>query len=265
MDDERTSSGSGRHPSRRRRKPAATRQESVQRSVTEVPRRPARDRPARRHIHWARHGIEFLVIVAGIMVSFLLNEWRKEMQDRRTEQQLLGDLITDLRQDSLNLAREINEMQWIVGLTERLSRHVDEPIPADSITDVLGPSMSYSRIPFQLVTYHAMRSSGTLSLLQDRDLVRDLMMLYEQDYFKIQEMSDIDKRFSLDRIFPFADARVLLIAPEMEAMDRMARETEWRNLLFSSLFFKGILIDAMQEQLGTIDRLLRRIEASQRH
>lgn len=260
MDDERTSSGSGRHPSRRRRKPAATRQQDVKRSEAAAPRGPSRERPARRRIHWARHAVEFFVIVAGIMVSFLLNEWRQEVKDRRTEQALLRDLLTDLRQDSLTLTKEIEEIEQVTRYAQRLIDHAEVVIPRDSIGRMLALSLSYSRMPLQRVTYQAMRSTGHTSLMRDRELLYDVLKLYEQDYFMIDEICDIDKRFVVDRMFPFVDTRVDIMDPDLDALKAMFSTVQWRNLIQSSRYFKQYLIQMMRSERDTVDGLMRRIE-----
>jgi len=246
--------------SRRRRKPSPGRTPSAERADRSGPSPSSKPSPSNRRIHWQRHALEFFVIVAGIMVSFLLNDWRQERQDRRDEQRLLNDLLVDLRQDSLNLANEIAETMGILSRLERLARHAEQPIPQDSIPGILGPTLSYSRIPFQQVTYHAMRATGGMALIRDQDLLRDLLLLYEQQYFMLQELSDLDKRYALERIFPYVDSRIVVFQGDSEALDRMAQETEWKNLLFISNFFKGENLAIMRRQGEMVNGLMRRIE-----
>jgi hypothetical protein len=240
MDERKQHEGSHR----RRRQPATTRAPKAQRVEPSAARRP--QRPAARHIHWARHGIEFLVIVAGIMVSFLLNEWRQERQDRREEQRLLGDLLEDLRQDSLHLANEVDMLLMILDFSGRLERHAENRIPTDSIHSILGPSLAYSRIPLRQVTYRTMIGSGGTALVRDPELMRDLLLLYEQDYFMFAELSEIDKRTSMERMLPYVEKRIDIRSPDPKDFETMTADTEWKNHLYMSMYFKSTLVQYMR-------------------
>lgn len=200
------------------------------------------------------------MIVTGIMVSFLLNEWRQEVKDRGTEQALLRDLLTDLRQDSVTLANEITEIDQVMRYSQRLIEHAEVALPPDSVGRMLASCLSYSRIPLQRVTYQAMRSTGSTGLLRDRELLHDVLKLYEQDYFMIDEICDIDKRFVVDRMFPYVDARVDILDPDMDVLRSMFRDVQWRNLIQSSRYFKQYLIQMMRSELEAVDDLIRRIE-----
>jgi len=245
---------------RRRRKPAATRQQGDARPVSTAPRPTGTTNTARRRIHWARHGIEFLVIVAGIMVSFLLNEWRKEQQDRREEQRLLGDLLEDLRQDSLHLANEVDALLMILDFSNRLDRHAQDPIPADSIHTNLGPSLAYSRIPLRQVTYRTMVGSGGTGLVRDPDLMRDLLLLYEQDYFMFAELSEIDKRASLERMIPYVEKHLDIRHPDPKDFDAMTAETQWKNHLYMSMYFKSELVHYMRTLSEKVHAIMQRVD-----
>ena len=50
-------------------------------------------------IPWSRLFAEFAVIVLGVTVALLADEWRAGRMDRETERVLLGRLATDLRTD----------------------------------------------------------------------------------------------------------------------------------------------------------------------
>ena len=242
---------------RRRRKPAAVRRTTEERTPP-TSTRPSQ-RPTRR-IHWARHGIEFLVIVAGIMVSFLLNEWRQERQDRREEQRLLGDLLEDLRQDSLHLANEVDMLLMILDFSGRLERHAENRIPTDSIHSILGPSLAYSRIPLRQVTYRTMIGSGGTALVRDPELMRDLLLLYEQDYFMFAELSEIDKRTSMERMIPYVEKRIDLRSPDPKDFETMTADTEWKNHLYMSMYFKSTLVQYMRTLGEKVHTIMERVE-----
>ncbi|MBX2980770.1 MAG: hypothetical protein KF905_15900 [Flavobacteriales bacterium] len=212
-----------------------------------------------RRIQWSKHGIEFLVIVFGIMVSFLLNEWRQERNERIQEQRLLADLRDDLRNDSAAFAQEMRDLELILSSIARLKQHSETPIPADSVLRFLGPPLSYVGISAQDVTYQAMKSTGSVALVRDKDLLRDIFSLYGYRYFMLREAADIDKRMVLDHMLPLVNERFLLRTADGAVMDRLMADTNWQNLIDFSEFHKTRILELLRKEQAHIELLITRI------
>lgn len=244
---------------RRRRKPASVRRMDDVRPREAKERQQPRITPARR-INWGRYGIEFLVIVAGIMVSFLLNEWRQERSDRLEERRLLMDLLDDIRQDSLIMALEVEELGSTLQLGKRLLAHQTNRVHPDSVLAHLLPLMSYTAVPFTQVTYHSMRATRTASLIRDRGLLRDILELHESRYFGLREMFNIDRFQVVERMFPVTERHIRLSEADTERLDQLLADPEWRNLAFHGLLFKKKIATMLTEEIAHGDTLMRRIE-----
>ncbi len=201
------------------------------------------------------------MIVAGIMVSFLLNEWRQDRQDQQDEQQLLHDLRDDLRQDSLAMSIELHDLEWILARSERLKTHSQYPIPEDSLLQYLGPPLSYFTAPFQEVTYQAMRATRSAALIRDDALLKDIFNLYEQRYFMLREMASIDKHMVLDRMFPVLERQLFLLDANMVEFERLMADLEWRNLMEHGHMHKQRIVQRLKDEIAHGDSLMRRIEA----
>lgn len=199
------------------------------------------------------------MIVAGIMVSFLLNEWRQERSERAQEQRLLADLRDDLRNDSAAFAHEIRDLELILSSIARLKKHGETPIPADSVLRFLGPPLSYVGVSTQDVTYQAMKSTGSVALVRDKDLLRDIFSLYGHRYFMLREGGDIDKRMVLDHMLPLVNERFLLRAADVAVMDRLMADTHWQNLIDFSEFHKTRILELLRKEQAHIHELIARI------
>ncbi|MCK5942835.1 MAG: hypothetical protein KAI24_12740 [Planctomycetes bacterium] len=75
----------------------------------------------RRHLRYL--AIELLVVVLGVSISLLLNEWRQHRADRAEEQRMLDSFAADLRQDHDELRRRIEQIE----VTNRLVQQVRAP------------------------------------------------------------------------------------------------------------------------------------------
>lgn len=205
--------------------------------------------------------LDFLVIVAGIMVSFLLNEWRQDEQDQRTEHRLLTSLRADLKADSLSLRSEIAELERI---TERGALLLDierTPDDLDSIAILLSACASYTTFPVNDLTYREISTTGRAELIQDPELLRNIIELYERHWEVLREYQSIDKWLVLERFFPYLEAHISLADPKADAFNAMREDPQWTNLLYNSIGFKTQLKGILEEQAARIDSLALQVDA----
>jgi len=201
------------------------------------------------------------VIIAGIMVSFLLNEWRQERKERSAELRLMADLRDDLRKDSLSIASEIKDMDMVLQSCARLNEHAARPLPADSVLRVLGPPLSYMGFWSQNVSYQAMKSTGSANLLQDKELLHDLTELHELRYAMLAEASDIDKRMVLEHMLPLVNQRIILRNASPADVTLLMQDTQWRNLVDFSMYHKVRTKDLMLKEQERVSGLIARLNA----
>ena len=54
-------------------------------------------------IRIGKYDIELLILIAGIMISFLLNEWRVSNQQKEEKNRIVNQFIDDLKADTLQI------------------------------------------------------------------------------------------------------------------------------------------------------------------
>ncbi|HMQ01120.1 MAG TPA: hypothetical protein PKC24_15170 [Cyclobacteriaceae bacterium] len=55
-----------------------------------------------------KYSLELLVIVAGISISFAIENWREDLQEEKTYKAILEELVMDLKADSTNYQRGVD-------------------------------------------------------------------------------------------------------------------------------------------------------------
>ncbi|MCB0795400.1 MAG: hypothetical protein KDB88_11740 [Flavobacteriales bacterium] len=199
--------------------------------------------------------MDLLVIVVGIMVSFLLNEWRQGKEDIRKEQRLLIALREDVRADSISFANELAELSELIELGMILVEREKLPTDPDSVMLLLSSCASYISFPFNDITYEEIRATGAGALIRDKALLRQIIEMYDKHLPMMREYQSIDKWMVLERVFPFLEPRLVLADPDPAVLEGLRNDTQWRNLVTSNAGFKAQMRGEMAEHLHRIDSL----------
>ncbi len=209
--------------------------------------------------NWTYYLGELVIIVVGIMLSFLLNEWRLGRQEQKQERVILENIRENLQEDQYLMEEEVKALHEVQRVTRR---YLDlEWVPEDSLRYYSGYLQVYSTFPFNNLAYREMEQTGESKFIRNRELLKQIISHYEKDYFAIKEYNEVDKRLILDRIMPYIDHhfpnRSRLLIPENE---EQLRASPFQNLVRNNFYFKAVQIQLYQAQMAKMDSLIRQIE-----
>lgn len=147
-----------------------------------------------------RLALEFAAIFIAVFLSFLAEDWREYLGERREEVRLLEGLIEDLDADTAYsevLAIPINDRAvrsglWLQANWSRAN------LPKDSLDwalDGLHRGMPYASTRSE---YEAAKNSGRLDLIQNRGLRRLINNHFEQTHGVLQQVSDMNLQFHFE-------------------------------------------------------------------
>lgn len=127
---------------------------------------------------------EIVLVVIGILIALQINNWNEDRLDRKRERELLGSMLTDLREDLRTIDSAVRGNHFLVDrigdLLETLREPLDQP---DSRRRMFIQSVAYTywyiRPEFSELTMSQLKSSGSLRLIEDAE-VRRAMLKYEQ-------------------------------------------------------------------------------------
>jgi len=132
--------------------------------------------------NWFAVGIDFVIVVAGILIAFQITTWNEQRQQHAREQQYLGRIAAELDNTILEIEDAIaltNERQ---ALGEYLLRTIADPelVRADPAT--FFGALIFSGYTFspriRSYAFDEMQSAGELNILRDRALRYDLTEFY---------------------------------------------------------------------------------------
>lgn len=133
--------------------------------------------------------LEFLLIVAGILVALGIDDWRQQRADRRAEQYFIAGLISDLREtrgDVADIVAEAADQTESADLV--LAALAGGDFQDRAGLEVAVVSMTPIEIAIDLVdaTYREILSAGGLALITDERLRADIGRFYSRASYRVE-------------------------------------------------------------------------------
>lgn len=127
--------------------------------------------------------LEFLIVIAGVVIGFQINAWNEDRQLAATERTLLASLYRDfasiLEDDVDRHDRAIEAPDRMRALSEAL-RAGPEPDDSDMIFEGLTTSINTMAVTPPSATYDELKATGALSRLSSDEL-RRLLAVFERN------------------------------------------------------------------------------------
>jgi len=164
--------------------------------------------------NWFGVGVDFFIVVIGILLAFQITEWANSRSDRIREKQIIADLLADLEIDRSQYANGLAagkfrvsaasaslvgaglppfEFDWKRSATDRVDYSFEmlelSSFPADRLdrlwTDVV---IGYHPTP-STSTYDTMVGAGETRIIRDRRIVRGIQV-YQNLAQSVREQND---------------------------------------------------------------------------
>lgn len=139
-----------------------------------------------------RISVEFLVIVAGVLVALAVDEWNDVRRARVQESVYLERLLDDLRMDTTTFSPGSNggaernaKIASLTALLEVAPRSVLEEEALRAVARDLAAATigSWGSLPTMRITYDELISTGSLGLIRDADVRRRIAVYYQNHEF----------------------------------------------------------------------------------
>lgn len=213
---------------------------------------------------WKYYFIEFLVIVAGITVSFLISEWSSTREDREQEIRLLNNLQRDLAADTVILRSEAREIEQGAAVLNWMLEAEPETI-VDSINSVIGALCSYSTVSVNQSTYQEITHAGGAQYLRNKEILGVTVDYYSNRINITNELVDIGKRYVLNEVMPYVQQNLPFLpdiadsSRHQDFVDVFESDTFKNHILFS-LSWKGQQMHEFRQLSLSTDSTLKVID-----
>lgn len=145
-------------------------------------------------VPWPRLVFEFVIVFAAVFLSFIADDWRQDLSDRRAERTLLLAIVRDLEADTLYFARgsiPVDSIAATRGGWLQANWQRRDP-PPDSISWALvglHRGMPYAPARSE---YEAARGSGRLDLIRSTALRRAIDDHFDRRHRIMEAVSSLN-------------------------------------------------------------------------
>lgn len=182
-----------------------------------------------RNINWTNHFIELIVVVIGITIAFMLNNWRENYKDRQLEQKYLSSFRDEIELDLKELEYILNDnQQRLRRATQLLNMIKGQKMEPDSVMVIFGDMSKLNSFTPALSTYESITSSGKLGIISNYYLKEDLVRYYR----KFDEKKLIDEVYNAyvnEFVIPFVFEHVDFLSQQL-VKESALRSHKFRNL-----------------------------------
>ena len=140
-----------------------------------------------------RHLLQFMFVLAGVLIGFALNNWGQAQRERKLEQFYLDELRHDLSLDKVQLERVMKDQRARLQIIDTLmqlmpeAQQADKPMIDSLFQKVIGNDTFFPAVG----AYKSMISEGTLHLVRDKAVVTALVELYEHNYTRLIYVGEV--------------------------------------------------------------------------
>ena len=133
------------------------------------------------------HLYEGFVIVASILVAFALDARWADVQERRVEQRLLGELLAEFQAAESRIESSLTELEMVVRASGELLGYLGPgapALPAETLQGIAGRLMALNTLEVPSSTLDSIIAGGQLSLIENDALrkrqIAEVYRVYQQ-------------------------------------------------------------------------------------
>lgn len=169
--------------------------------------------------------LEIVIIVFAVSLSIWLHNWSESRKDRDEERDFLLGLKQDLQTDHKDLeAAKADFIRILAGTRYFVAIGRGAALNADSAKFYMPILFSYETIFPRSSRFEALRGSGRLGIVRDKQLLVDITELYTVDFPHLDRVNDYINGLRRDRLLP-------LFAAHANLNDSASNITNWEALL----------------------------------
>ncbi len=194
---------------------------------------------------------EILLVVIGILIALQVNNWNEEKKEKRSEIQLLTEVVGNMETDLKNLDLKINETKRFLKSNKAVLNHLKT---GGELTDSLRYHYAwiYGHGNFQpnLIAFENLKSIG-IDIIKNDDLRVAISELYGfKYYFFVEDRRQVVRNNQEILSNELLEHR-LIITPYLKAepinFSSLRKDVEFQNAINSYIFVLTWTIDRYQE------------------
>ncbi|MEP0200923.1 MAG: hypothetical protein ABJ084_03820 [Halioglobus sp.] len=155
--------------------------------------------------NWFAVGLDFCIVVAGILIAFQITNWSEARSARQLEREYMVLLARDIATIETALRQQVVQDQHIATNAKKALKKINDrrsgmdPLDiGQSLTSIFGRRT----LDLQSPTYSEMMSVGRLTLIQDTTL-RNRIISYFDEMQRLERVAEQNNEFFVEKFTAF--------------------------------------------------------------
>lgn len=152
---------------------------------------------------WLGHLFNFLAVILGVYLAFIINEQSKQAGERKEAQLLMESMAAELEDDTRTF------LEYHIPVNEQYEQTLDSLISALIDQDIARAEVHLPAL-FQIENYvpstavfNSMKSSGKIRLIEDLDLQKKMSDFFDGTVMECTAKNELQAEFFLDYLIPW--------------------------------------------------------------
>ena len=172
---------------------------------------------------------EIVLVVIGILIALQINNWNEEKKNQIVVSNILQDLLSDLKKDSIDIAHHIKySEQELNKHNSVMERSRNKEATLDTLVN-LGKNEFQPHwvapLNYNSTTFQSIKSSGKLELLPD-PIKKEISVLYSKIGYYEYNLNEFNTQYKAS-LNDFSQHFILNIGSKS---DYLARKISWKDI-----------------------------------
>lgn len=212
---------------------------------------------------------DVFIVVFGVSLSFLLNEWRLSVAAHDEEKEILVQVLEDIKADTAKLITNRKELIEITKSSIRLVKMNKDSVYASPMEAYVSGQKVITYIPFESsrVGYFELSAQGKSGKIKDKKLLMRIMELHENGYRRIGELTNTHREYLVKTVYDYTTRKMPFLMMNETELPKATQEAiangivadEFKHMLFFEIVLKQNIIEAynnvLEEQEKIIDQI----------
>lgn len=211
-------------------------------------------------IDWLNHGLEFAVVLIGILIAFQLNKCQTNRDHLRLVDQHLSSLAEEAQLNLANLERARENSSRNIETLDSLRGLVFTSEDVATMNALAIDLFALSSAYLRRNAYLTLTETGDIRLISDYDLKAEIVDMYEY-YNLVQFVDELASDQYIKYYYPYLQENFDLSGYRPSSLE-VYRDLRFRNALGSYRYFLSRQIDVYNNCIERIGEFLTRLDRS---
>jgi len=180
-------------------------------------------------IDWLNHGLEFIVVIIGILIAFQLNQCSSDRQQLQTVQNHVDEIIKETKFNKVAFERAINAGESHLGMLDSIVTLVSQKGNPRTINFLAMSLLDLNAVYYRKNAYATLVETGDMKFIKDFEQKQEIVNLYE--YYKwVEVFNDISESLYLQDFYPYLKENFDLVSMTVQE-DEIYHTKLFKNIL----------------------------------